>query len=127
MLMCSWSVSARGPGGATLSQAPQELCSLIPSLDSWRLVPGSTETENPGLAFPLGPNWLGCQSFGRLEDLGGHKVAPVLTLIANMLPANYSRGHLIATCNSTEVARFQNRLWPGKLLTALNCAPLVPK
>lgn len=70
---------------------------------------------------------MGSKSFGRLEDLGGHKVAPVLTLIANMPPANYSWGYLIATCNSTEVVRFQNRLWPGKLLAALNCAPLVPK
>lgn len=46
MLMYSWPVSARGLGDATPSQAPQETPSLTSSLDSWRLVPGSTGGEN---------------------------------------------------------------------------------
>lgn len=70
-----------------------------------------------------GPNRLGCESFGRPKALGGQEEKPVLTLMVNMPPANYSWGHLAPTCNSTEVVGFQSRRWPGKLLTSLNLCP----
>lgn len=70
---------------------------------------------------------MGYERFGWLNALGVHEKAPVLTLMVNMPPTSYSWDHLSTTCKSTEVARFQSRLWSGKLLTDLNLYHWYPK